>query len=263
MPAPEYDAFNTDRYGVFVQSGYHWGDTTRPVARSADAFAELKPMNWSGVYIGGHLGGAWGKSVWSDPFGPTPGTAGAENVPGFGDRTQAHGPLGGGQIGIDWQTGQWVLGFQADADYATIRGDNTCFSGLGGVNCQNQINALATFTGRAGFAWGRSLFYVKGGGAFASTAFNINANTVALTLGNQISTVDTFGWTAGLGLEYAISDHWTTSFKYDHIGFNDVTVPFPAIATINTQRIGVTQWVDVLKLGVNYKFNWFEPIASN
>jgi hypothetical protein len=39
-------------------------------------------------------------------------------------------------------------------------------------------------------------------------------------------------------------------------------VPFPSIATINTQRIGVTQWVDTLKLGVNYRFNWFESMAS-
>ena len=263
VPTPEYDAFNTDRYGVFVQSGYHWGDTTRPASSSDDVFAELKPMNWSGIYLGGHLGGAWSKAVWSDPFGATPGTAGAENVPAFGDRTQAHGPLGGGQIGMDWQTGQWVFGLQTDADYATIRGDNTCFSGLGGVNCQHQINALATLTGRAGFAWGRSLFYVKGGGAFASTAYNINGNTGVLTLGNQISTADTFGWTTGIGLEYAISDHWTTSFEYDHIGLGDVTVPFPAIATINTQRIGVTQSVDTLKLGVNYRFNWFETATAS
>ncbi len=28
VPVPEWDNYNTDRYGVFVQSGYHWGDTT-------------------------------------------------------------------------------------------------------------------------------------------------------------------------------------------------------------------------------------------
>ncbi len=85
---------------------------------------------------------------------------------------------------------------------------------------------------------------------------------LVLTLGNVTTTVDTFGWTAGIGLEYAITDHWTTSFEYDHIGLGDVTVPFPSVATINTQRIGVTQWVDTLKLGVNYRFNWFESMAS-
>jgi hypothetical protein len=40
-----------------------------------------------------------------------------------------------------------------------------------------------------------------------------------------------------------------------------VTVPFPSVATI-TQHIGVSQWVDTLKLGVNYRFNWFEPTAD-
>ena len=216
-------------------------------------------MNWSGVYRRRASRRRMERTRWSDPFGPTPGTDGAENVPGFGDLTQAHGPLGGGQAGLDWQTGQWVFGLQVDADYATIRGDNTCFSGLGGVNCEHQVNALATLTGRAGFAWGRSLFYVKGGGAFASTDYNINGNTNgSLTLGLGTTTIDKFGWTAGLGLEYAITDHWTTSFEYDHIGLGDVTVPFPSVATINTQRIGVTQWVDTLKLGVNYRFNWFE-----
>ena len=261
LPAPEADAFNTDRYGVFVQSGYHWGDTTRP-AGNVDTLAAVRPMNWSGFYLGGHLGGAWSDAGWSDPFGATS-SGGLENVPGFGDLTQAHGPLGGGQIGLDWQTGPWILGVQADADYATIRGDNTCFSGLGGIDCEHQVNALATLTGRAGFAWGRSLFYVKGGGAFANTIYNLNGNTNALSLGMGSTTVDTFGWTAGIGLEYAITDHWTTSFEYDHIGLGDVTVPFPTVATINTQHIGVTQWVDTLKLGVNYRFNWFEPMAAN
>ncbi|MGB7178217.1 MAG: outer membrane beta-barrel protein, partial [Xanthobacteraceae bacterium] len=222
-PFPEPNVPNADRYGVFVQSGYHWDDTTRP-AGDADTLAAVRPMNWSGFYLGGHLGGAWSNAGWSDPFGPTI-HSGFENVPYFGDLTQAHGPLGGGQGGLDWQTGPWVLGLQADADYATIRGDNTCFSGIGGINCEHQVNALATLTGRAGFAWGRSLFYVKGGGAFASTAYNLNGNTNALSLGTGSTTIDTFGWTAGIGLEYAITDHWTTSFEYDHIGLGDVTVP--------------------------------------
>ena len=217
-------------------------------------------MNRSGIYIAGisaaHGARPRGRS------GAATGDRGAENAPGFGDLTEAHGPLGGGQTGLDWQTGQWVFGLQMDAD-SDDPGENTCFPRLGGVNCEHQINALATLTGRAGFAWGRSLFYVKGGGAFASTDYNINGNTGVLTLGNQISTVDTFGWTTGIGLEYALSDHWTTSFEYDHIGLGDVTVPFPAIATINTQRIGVTQSVDTLKLGVNYRFNWFETATAS
>jgi hypothetical protein len=29
------------------------------------------PMNWTGFYIGGHLGGGWSDAQWSDPFGST------------------------------------------------------------------------------------------------------------------------------------------------------------------------------------------------
>jgi opacity protein-like surface antigen len=259
--SPILDHFNTDRYGVFIQSGYHWGDTTRPIAANADATRQIA-MNWSGLYLGGHLGGAWSNATWSDPFGPTS-SGGRENVPGFGDITQAHGPLGGGQAGMDWQTGPWVLGVQADGDYATIRGDNTCFSGLGGINCEHKVNTLATLTGRAGLAWDRSLVYVKGGGALANTAYSLNGNTFAQSLGAGSTTLDTYGWTAGIGLEYALTNHWTTSFEYDHIDLSTVTVPFPSVATINRQRITVVEPIDVLKLGVNYRFNWFEQPAAN
>jgi hypothetical protein len=54
---------------MFVQSSYRWGDTT-PVARG---FAEASaPKNWTGFYVGGHLGGGWSDDRWSDPFGSAP-----------------------------------------------------------------------------------------------------------------------------------------------------------------------------------------------
>ena len=31
---------------------------------------------------------------------------------------------------------------------------------------------------------------------------------------------------------------------------------------INTQRMGISQSVDTLELGVNYKLNWFEPATA-
>ena len=61
------------------------------------------------------------------------------------------------------------LGVQADASAADMRGENTCFSGLGGINCQHTVNSLSTISGRVGYAWDRSLAYVKGGGAWTDT----------------------------------------------------------------------------------------------
>ena len=193
LPSTENARFTTERYGMFVQSSYRFGDPTSfgdpqssgaaPMLTKAPPVTASRPMNWTGVYIGGHLGGGFSDAQWSDPFGSTAGRFGFSNVAGFGDSTHATGPLAGGQIGADWQTGPLVLGAQADASAAQMSSENTCFSGIGGVDCLHTVNSLGTVTGRVGYAWDRSLAYVKGGGAWTNTTFSLFANTNALTLG--------------------------------------------------------------------------------
>lgn len=264
-PGPQPARFSTERYGVFLQSGYHWGDTASLRNDTAQISAKVSPgvagqVNWSGFYIGGHLGGGWSDAHWSDPFG-APAPAGhrllsAVNVPYFGDMTHATGPLGGGQIGADWQTGHWVIGGEADGSAADLRGDNTCFSGLGGINCEHVVKDVSTISGRAGYAWNRALFYAKGGGAWASTTYNLNGNTGAIALGTGSTAAIESGWEAGVGLEYALTAHWSTGFEYDHIDLNRLTVPFPTVALVDAQDISVRQSLDVFKLDLNYRFGW-------
>jgi opacity protein-like surface antigen len=244
--------YTSERYGMFAQTSYKWGHTTPTTEAPVSTVA---PINWTGFHVGGNLGGGWSDDNWSDPFGSTPGGPGGTNVAGFGDRTHATGPLGGGQIGADWQIGRAVLGIQADANAANLRGENTCFTGLGGINCQHNVSALGTVTGRVGYAWDRSLVYVKGGGAWTATAYDLLGNTNILTLGTGSATLDTWGWTVGGGIEYALTNHWTALVEYDHIGLPATVVAFPTVATIDTATISVRQTVDLFKLGVNYKFN--------
>jgi opacity protein-like surface antigen len=250
--------YTTERYGVFVQTGYHWGDTTPARASGAPMpvkapVAASAPMNWTGIYVGGHLGGGASDDHWSDPFGATITPSGGTNIPGLGDTVHGTGPLAGGQVGANWQTGAWVFGVQADASWADIRGENTCFSGLGGINCQRIVDAVSTVAGRVGFAWNRSLVYAKAGGAWAETAYNLNGNTNILVLGTGSTNASAFGWVVGVGLEYAITNNWTTMFEYNHIGLDSVTVPFPTVAIVNAQSIGVRQSLDIAKFGLNYK----------
>jgi opacity protein-like surface antigen len=258
-PSTETARFTTERYGMFVQSSYRWGDPASsddpPMLTKAPVIAS-RPMNWTGFYIGGHLGGGFSDAQWSDPFGSsTPGRFGFSNIAGFGDSTHATGPLAGGQIGADWQTGHLVLGVQADASAAQMHGENTCFSGIGGIDCQHSVNSLGTIAGRLGYAWDRSLVYAKAGGAWTNTTYSLFGDTNALTLGAGNTTLDTWGWTVGGGIEYAVTNHWIAFAEYDHIGLSATTVPFPTVATINTQTIRVSQTVDFFKLGVNYKFD--------
>ena len=268
VPPVQMARYTTERYGAFVQASYKWGDATPPLATtnvSLPAKAPplaVAPVNWTGLYVGGHLGGGRSGDAWSDPFGASPGSAGI-NIPGFGDTISATGPLGGGQIGANLQAGPVVFGVQLDAAAADLRGENTCFSGLGGINCQRNIRSIETATGRVGLAWNRSLAYVKGGGAQTSDTFTLDGNTNgALALGNGSTSLTTRGWIAGGGFEYALTDHWTTFVEYDRIGLPATTVPFPTVATINAQTIAVRQTIDLVKLGVNYKFGLSAPSAA-
>jgi opacity protein-like surface antigen len=256
----EPSRYSAERYGVFAQTSYHWGEPT-PAAKASAMPLAMGPMNWTGWYVGGHLGGGVSDARWSDPFGSTAGAGGFINVAGFGDKTHATGPLGGAQVGANWQTGPWVLGTEVDASMANMRGENTCFSGLGGINCQHIVSVLGSVTGRVGYAWDRSLAYVKAGGAWTDTAYNLFGNTFALTLGGGGTSMTTWGWTAGIGVEYAVTNHWTAFAEYDHVGLPSTTVPFPMVAVVNTQNIAVSQSADLFKMGVNYKFD-FGPWPS-
>ena len=255
---------------MFTQVSYHWGDVTPAAAalgRSGIYKAPPAPVwvaNWSGVYIGGHLGGGWGNDRWSDPFGNNfiPGGGIAGNIAGFGDLTHASGPLAGGQIGVNFQQGQVVYGIELDGSGADLRGENTCFSGLGGVNCQRVVNGLGSLTGRLGYSWDRSLLYVKGGGAWSNTTYSINANTGVLALGAGNTNVTAGGFTVGAGLEYALNAKWSSKLEYDYLNFAGHNVTFPAVAVIGAQAINAKQDLHVVKLGVNYKLDWANPVVA-
>jgi opacity protein-like surface antigen len=262
----------SDRYGVFVQTSYKWGNTTPAVVSpvmptKAPPILVAGPMSWTGFYVGGHVGGGATDDRWSDPFATTivffPPFFLFPNVAGFGDTIRATGPLAGGQVGFDWQNGQWVLGVGADASWADLRGDNTCFSGLGGLNCQHTVNSFVTVTGRLGYAWDRALAYVKAGGAWTNTTYSLLGNTGALALGAGSTSQTRGSAVAGVGVEYGLTNHWSTLLEYDHIFDSSSAVPFPTVAVINTAAISVKQSADLMKVGVNYRFDAAGPIVAS
>jgi len=240
--------FNAERYGMFLQLSYHDRKSCKPDLSRG-------PLNWKGIFVGGHLGGAWGKSNWSDPFGSTPATLGLINMAGFGDRIRSTGPLGGLDLNLNWQSGQLVYGIGGSFSAANIYGENTLFSGLGGVNGRNNTNYLVTLVGKAGLAFNRSLLYMNAGSAVLNTQYTVNGNTTVLSLGSQKHTLNAWGWTGGIGAEYALTDHWTTNVEYDYIHIPNRSLKFSSIETINGNKVSVNQNMNLMKLGLNYKFD--------
>lgn len=241
-------AYNADRYGAFLQINYRdVGNNKRLVSSEA--------IHWQGVFVGGHLGGALNKQFWSDPFASTlvPGS-GRTNIRGFGDKIDATGPLGGVNANANWQRQDWVYGVAASMSVADLRGQNTLFSGIGGINGEAVSHYLGTLTARLGKAYQRTLLFVDAGGAVISTKYFLNGNNGDL-LGSDSARVSNWGWTAGAGIEYALTDRVSTSFEYSYIDVSRQSVAFPSIRLVNSQSIGVSQEMSLFKLGLNYRLD--------
>jgi outer membrane immunogenic protein len=195
-------------------------DMNRAV-RKAPAPAVVAAYNWSGFYLGGHLGYAWS----SDKVTDTNGTSLYPDPDGF---------LGGVQAGYNWQFDRWVLGIEGDWSWSDADGsatDNTL------VVLEGKHKWYATLTGRAGYAWDNWLWYVKGGAAWADTEYSI----VSMIGGDYTRS----GWTVGGGVEWGFAPQWSTKLEYNYLDFGKEDY-FEGLD-------GDTQ-VHLVKLGVNYRF---------
>jgi opacity protein-like surface antigen len=154
------------------------------------------PWNWSGFYLGGHVGAALGTTDVADPFG----------VALFGDQVRSPGFISGGQIGYNFQFSPLVVGIEADSSWDVSDGTNTCFAVSGTTvssNCRVRPDLYATLTGHLGYAAGRTLLYAKGGAAWTRGAvdmfFNENNFGPGATTAvfSSSSSFGATGWTAG------------------------------------------------------------------
>jgi len=233
--------------------------------------------SWTGLYIGGHVGAAVGNATITDPAGPAI----------YGNNVRSTGVLGGVQIGYNWQVPNslFVLGAEADVAALGSFGSATCLASSGffiSANCRVRPDAVGTATGRVGFAagpFGRTLLYVKGGLAWLDDRIDITSNALAPP---QVTSLDgaRFGWTAGAGIERALTPAWSLRLEYDYMRFGDLSMATPAslfqvvppslfgFVQTNGGTASISQNLQTVKLGLNYKIgedlhaHW-EPSASD
>jgi outer membrane immunogenic protein len=185
-------------------------------------------FSWTGFYVGINGGYGWGKSSWNSVgFG------------GTGDFT-IKGPMIGGTVGYNLQTGAWVWGLEADLDASWIKGTTTV--GCGAPGCETSNKWLGTGRGRIGYAWDRFLPYITGGAAYGD---------IKMTNGGAGSeTKSKFGWTAGAGVEYAFLGAWSAKAEYLYVDLGKANCGV-AVCGVSTD---VTFKTHLVKLGVNYRF---------
>jgi outer membrane immunogenic protein len=128
---------------------------------------------------------------WTGPY------AGLEG--GYGWATPGSGFEGGAYLGYNVQTNQHlVLGIEGDVMAAGKNGTNS-FSN----DVHNDWDA--TLRGRVGYAWDKFMIYGTGGVAAGGLKSNSASESATKT-----------GWTAGVGLEAAVTNNVTARVEYRH-----------------------------------------------
>lgn len=171
--------------------------------------------DWSGVYVGGGAGYAWGRGLEDMTVGGT-----------FLQRAtpDLDGGIWGGHVGFNHQMGALVLGAEAQ-----------WLSGLDGselapafppgvallINGTVDVEFVALLKAKVGYAFDRWLPYVTAGYATGDITsrfqdFNFNGGIPVVSDKQRHG-----GWVLGAGIDYALASNWILGVEYLHIDLDD------------------------------------------
>lgn len=165
--------------------------------------------DWSGLYLGGKIGGAWSDIGWTENFGEFNAPGGAS----FSPSSFQGGIFGGANL----QMGNWIFGLE------------TSFLGMG-LNQSSSPNASDTFKTeiewllfvepRLGYTWDRTMLFVKGGWVGGDATLSATGPTTGGTIVSAKATDFVDGWTIGGGVEYAWHPSFIIGLDYQYIDLN-------------------------------------------
>ncbi len=198
------------------------GAADLPVKASPSAAPTPFASSWDGLYFGGNVG-----------FGSTDFNASA-SVFGLsaGESVTGSGIVGGVQLGYNKQFGMMVIGVETDFDGSSMS------NSTGGT--ETKLPWFGTARARFGVLIVPSLLaYGTGGVAYGHAEVS----------GQNFSfTTPGVGWTAGAGLQYALTPQWSISAEYLHI---DLDGPALGVGPLNITTKATT---DLGRATLNYKF---------
>jgi outer membrane immunogenic protein len=163
------------------------------------------------------------------------------------------GFVGGGGIGYNWQSGQFVYGIAADIAAANIKGSFS--NDDAGFAADSTINWLGTARLVLGMpVSGNVLVYGTGGIAFGGVTAQLH-DTYGDDVVNTSDTSTNVGWTIGAGVAAAVNTNWVVKAEYLYVdlGAKDYSFrePDPGFPLITTNAKNTA---NVLKFSVGYKF---------
>lgn len=214
--------------------------------------ATTAASDWTGAYIGGHFGVAWGRSDWSVDGTATPqdGALGLGNPFDFAAGTGSY--FEGLQAGYNYELPSGiVIGAQADISLPnTLTGTQTIATGgVDVADYEQQVLFTGTLRGRLGYAFEPLLVYGTGGYTWADEQLT-RTQVSGPTPGTE-ETRRSFrsGWVAGAGVETNVGNDWTANLEYLFTDFGSHSVTFPAGA----QTFSSVLALQSVRLGLNYQ----------
>ena len=199
----------------------------------------LPVFSWTGLYIGGQAGYAFGED-----HGVNPGNAPA------GRTSHPSGFIGGGHVGYNFAgipglaagIGGLVVGLEGDIDGSTYR---DTYGVTAVATMRNDIQG--SVRGRIGYAVDRVLFYATGGAAFATFHDEFRNPTLAAFSTSRV------GYTVGGGVEYGITNQWSVRAEYRYSDFGSYR-EFP-----NGTPVTKRETIQRVQGGVSYRFETIAP----
>src|ERR1700730_1460829 len=203
--------------------------------------------DWTGFYLGGHVGYGGGS------FGPGTNPLPEQGVFFPHSLTRLTGSY---PTGYSRQfSNHVVLGIEADASFSSpVDGP-----ALTPAPFSTTLDYVGTVRGRIGYAFGTLLPYVTGGFAWGHGRVNFDdggGSALKLHAQNQP------GWAAGAGVEFAVSGNWTAKLEYNYIDLARRTYDLSAGGF---PSINVEPKISLVKFGLNYRFGdtpWSAPVSN-
>jgi outer membrane immunogenic protein len=225
---------------------------------AADDYSPYAPsgffaFDWSGFYAGGNLGLGHGEAESTeiifpdDPFNSVGVTYG-------NSQTSA---TGGVQAGWQRQFGTKLVA-GVEAGFNLLRFDTTEASPLAAefpdllpdLRRSVEVSNIFTFTGRVGYADGRWLAYAKGGVANGEVDVAYRDLTSGATTSSDGRET---GWTAGVGIDYALTQNLFLGIEYNYTHFRAGITP-PVVPAVPTQFSDLDVDIQNVVIRLNYRF---------
>jgi len=204
---------------------------------------------WTGFYIGANGGYGWAHKDWFD----------VSDAVSLGSHT-ATGGVFGGQVGYDFQAGQWLFGIRGMYDWADLNGSNIVPTGTNIAS--TNVRSFGTAVGRIGYLFAPdTLVYGLGGAAWVQDRYRI-ATGAGVELGRASETKT--GYVVGIGLEHKFAPNWSVFAEYNYMNLGcvvPVVTPVPGVPVVpggivpnGTVVTNIEQQTSTVMVGINYRF---------